>query len=387
MFSDFPVRIEKIALDPRRRVLVTSDIHGHPRALAAVLEKARFCDADELFIVGDILEKGPDSLGALRLVMTLCARGNAHASLGNVDVGQLNVFLERNAEDAMWFIVNRGSRARWGSCLLTEMCREAGIPCDTLADIQSAFPVLEARFAPELAFLRRLPTMMETDRFLFVHGGVPTDDTSKLDAPCAAPYLKNDAFYEKGLSFDKYVFVGHWPTMLYCDEVPCANPIIDKHRHIICMDGGCGLKADGQLNLVAVPGEQSEAFTFFCHDELPVVTAQDAQEESAHSYNIRWIDNRVAVTARNGGLCDITHCTTGYRMRVPEEVLYPEENGETRCRDVSDHRLAVTPGDALRVVYDTAYGRYCKKDGVTGWYFGGVQTASAPAAAGTARPK
>ena len=82
---DRKARVERLDIPEGRRILVISDIHGNMEYFKGVLELAGFSDEDELIIDGDFLEKGPDSLGVLRYVMGLCAKGNAHAVCGNCD--------------------------------------------------------------------------------------------------------------------------------------------------------------------------------------------------------------------------------------------------------------------------------------------------------------
>ena len=83
------ITIKRVSLDiPRgRRILAVSDIHGHVHFLKKVLEKAGFCEDDELIIDGDIIEKGPYSLETLRYVMELDKKPNVHVISGNVDSG------------------------------------------------------------------------------------------------------------------------------------------------------------------------------------------------------------------------------------------------------------------------------------------------------------
>ena len=49
-----------------RRTLVACDIHGHTGLFKKLLSDAGFSEDDLLIIIGDIVEKGPDSLGTLR---------------------------------------------------------------------------------------------------------------------------------------------------------------------------------------------------------------------------------------------------------------------------------------------------------------------------------
>lgn len=57
-----------------------------------------------------------------------------------------------------------------------------------------------------------------------------------------------------GFSFDKWVVVGHYPVVLYGEDKVCANPIIDRQRHIASIDGACVLKDDGSSTALSSPG-------------------------------------------------------------------------------------------------------------------------------------
>ena len=48
-------QIQKLNIEPSRRILVISDIHGNVPYLEGVLKKAKFGPGDELIIDGDFL--------------------------------------------------------------------------------------------------------------------------------------------------------------------------------------------------------------------------------------------------------------------------------------------------------------------------------------------
>lgn len=56
------------------RIAIISDIHGNIPALEAVLEDIRLRGADEIFCLGDLVGKGPDSGEAVDLVRSACAQ-------------------------------------------------------------------------------------------------------------------------------------------------------------------------------------------------------------------------------------------------------------------------------------------------------------------------
>jgi hypothetical protein len=62
-----------------RRTLIVGDVHGCREELEDLLEQAQWEADDRLILVGDLVAKGPDSLGVVRLVRKLggrAARGN-----------------------------------------------------------------------------------------------------------------------------------------------------------------------------------------------------------------------------------------------------------------------------------------------------------------------
>ena len=363
--------VRHIDIPQGRRLIAVSDVHAHPGHLRALLQKIRFSTDDVLVIVGDIIEKGPDSLGALRLVMELFKTHIVHALTGNVDLWQLTWILrddEETARDLHEHIVRM--RARYGGCLFSQMCEEAGLPVENAEDVRASRRVMRKLFQQEIRFLGEMPNILSAGNLLFVHGGIPTEDVDALAGTQAHPYLKCDHFLEHGLSFSRWVVVGHWPTTLYSARYPCFNPYVSERQRIISIDGGCGIKHDGQLNAVIFEDAATGRFTFAAYDDLPVGTALDAQAESLDSFYLRYTDCRVRVLAREGDCALVEQRSTGRRLWAPQSFLYEDEQ---RCMDVTDYLLPVRASDRLSLVRKTSRGWIVKKDGVTGWYLGRVQ--------------
>ena len=59
---------------------VIGDIHGQLEQLKVLLEKMKFNENDELYVMGDVVDRGPDPIKALQYLMTLpncvCIAGN-----------------------------------------------------------------------------------------------------------------------------------------------------------------------------------------------------------------------------------------------------------------------------------------------------------------------
>ena len=51
------------------RTYAISDVHGMGHLLDRMLEKIAFSEADRLYILGDLIDRGPDPAGVLDLAM------------------------------------------------------------------------------------------------------------------------------------------------------------------------------------------------------------------------------------------------------------------------------------------------------------------------------
>lgn len=362
-------RVSRLRLPAERRILVISDIHGNLPYLKGLLEKAGFSEEDVLIILGDMVEKGPQSLATLRYIMELRRRFTVYAVCGNCDdwhpvIDAPASHLDEGLRDYLL-----GRSGGWGEGLVAQMCREAGEPLTEDTDMARLRSMLRERFKPELDFLRELPTIIDTPSYTFVHGGLPPGPMEEQEAWSC---MKNDNFMNQGLSFDKWVIVGHWPVVLYHRDRPCANPIIDKDSRIISIDGGCVLKDDGQLNALVIPRDGSEDFGLVAYDPFPVRRVKSAQKESAKSAYIRWGDNRVRVLERGPEFSRCRHIRTGYEMDILTKYLYGQGR-ECDCNDSTDYVPHLSPGDEVSVVEETSRGWLVKHKGVSGWYFGQLE--------------
>ena len=356
--------VRPIDFPERGRLLAVSDVHGNLPWLKGLLEKAAFSQEDALVLVGDLVEKGTESLATLRYVMELSRTHTVHALCGNCDDLAADFVYGGSGLDRDFY---RYYLQVWGErSLILQMAKEAGLPCRAPEDLPALRAGLAEHFAPELQFLRDLPTILTAPGYVFVHGGVPSyEHMEELDAwRC----MKNDDFLDQGHAFPWYCVVGHWPVSLYRSGPPCCAPLIQRERKIASIDGGCVLQADGQLNALFLP-RSGEDFSWCSYDDCPQVRALDAQEESPDPFTIHWTDHDVAVLERGEEFSRCRHLSTGRELWVLTKYLR-RTGGRDWCQDATDYRLPVEPGDLLSVVEETSRGLLAKRQGVTGWYTG-----------------
>lgn len=89
---------------------VTSDAHGHVRALDRALELAAPGSEDTVFVLGDMVDRGPDPVGVIRLVRSLpCAQ----VLMGNHERMMLDVLAETGGfDDFIWGLNGGATTAR-----------------------------------------------------------------------------------------------------------------------------------------------------------------------------------------------------------------------------------------------------------------------------------
>lgn len=353
-------RIQELRLEKCRRIIAVSDVHGNLPYLKGLLNKIKFSPDDILFIVGDLLEKGPYSLDTLHYVMELDKTHEIHLISGNCDWWYPILHDPVLMKSCPWYLNNKPCN------LAKQMCEKIGYTITMDVDVPHMRETLKAAFPEEFEFLRKMPEVIRTEHYTFVHGGLPEGDESTWDAwQC----MKFDRYMERSGPHKKWLICGHWPVVLYGDDKVCADPIINREKHIISIDGGCVLKDDGQLNALIIPGNGSEDFTYEYYDHFPTATVLDAQKESERSWYIRWGDNKVEILRYGEEFCRCRHERSGYEMDILTKYISERPEG-LFVNDCSDYQLPLSPGDTVSIVEETSRGYYVKHRGVSGWYRG-----------------
>lgn len=170
---------------------VISDVHGEYELFVKLLEEIGFSPSDELFICGDIIDKGHSSVRLLRLIASM--RENVHAILGNHELEFLKYY-----------------RA------LAEEC--SGNFDELLQRLSAYFPEDGHLLDWETVdYLDALPAYIEQEDFICVHAGVPLDIDGRISPLRNAPeeLLVNDRKFKDPALIHRdprCVFFGHTQT-------------------------------------------------------------------------------------------------------------------------------------------------------------------------------
>ena len=178
-----------LGVSPEAEVFAIGDIHGRSDLLAALIDEAarepKLRDKRTIVFLGDLVDRGPDSLGALDLAIDAKARVGADEAIGLMGNHEAMMRLALDAEtplddaiDALETWIANGGDRTMAEFVTTEE------PLEYLDDM-----LTEARASLPLrvgAWLASLRPSWRSGQVLFVHAGVNPE--VELEAFLAVPW-------------------------------------------------------------------------------------------------------------------------------------------------------------------------------------------------------
>ena len=191
-----------------RRRLFLGDVQGCRDELERVLDKAGFDPAtDELHPVGDFVNRGPDSLGALRLLRDLGAGG----VLGNHDLHLLHAaagMRRVKGRDTIQDVLDAPDREE----LLAWLAARPFVR--VWDDLYLVHAGIHPAWTAPLAVLRGKNPLVPDDDVHFAVAARACDSDGTMftghEDPAPAPYRPWHAFYDPARHGDRTVVFGHW---------------------------------------------------------------------------------------------------------------------------------------------------------------------------------
>ena len=196
------------------RKIAISDIHGCLKSFKALLYKIAYSEKDELYLLGDYIDRGPDSKGVIDYIWQLqyegffvhCLRGNHEQMLldGFNDPFDLQLWHNHGGVEAM---------ASFGAKSLEE------IPLEYLE------------------WFDKLPYFIEVDEYILVHAGLNFNLPNPFDGAQSMIWIRNwyDQIKKDWLG-NRIVVHGHVPT-----KASTIRENLDKieEKSTMVIDGGC----------------------------------------------------------------------------------------------------------------------------------------------------
>ena len=209
-----------------------SDIHGQYDAFIKMLKRIKFKDSDKLYVIGDVIDRGPNSIKTLLYIME---KENINMLAGNHEYMAtlcLSYLIREISNDIVDKLSNNTILE-----LFEQWFMNGGKT--TLEELISVN--LETRNRV-LNYLVRLKLYKEVEvgekKFILVHAGLGNFKKSKKLKDYSIMELVWDRMdYNKKYFDDKYLVVGHTPTQLIKNN---KNPgYIYFNNNNIVIDCGC----------------------------------------------------------------------------------------------------------------------------------------------------
>lgn len=197
------------------RKIAISDIHGCNNTFGSLLDQIAFSTEDELYILGDLIDRGPDSKGVIDRAIRMqeegyqvtCVRGNHEQLLLEATSGN-------EAEVNLW-LTNGG----------IQTLRSFGV--EEPPQIPSDYKL----------FLSELPYFVELEDYVLVHAGLNLQRTIPLMDQKSMLWIRHwhDQLFEntqgKAWLGDRVIIHGHTPIppkrtqdmLLLLDQLPALN--------------------------------------------------------------------------------------------------------------------------------------------------------------------
>lgn len=157
------------ALPTGQRVYAVGDVHGRAdlfEVLAAAIDaddRKRGASESLVILLGDLVDRGPDSAGVLRLAREWQSRRPLRALMGNHEEMFLDAFTK---EDVLRQFLRHGGRETILSYPVDEEVYGEATLAETQALMQHAIP------AEDIAFMQTMEDMIQLGDYLFVHAGI-----------------------------------------------------------------------------------------------------------------------------------------------------------------------------------------------------------------------
>lgn len=226
----------------KERILAISDIHGCFDEFQELLTKINYQpEKDQLYLLGDYMDRGPQSKEVMHKVKDLVENDGAIALLGNHDQFFLD-WIDDPVEGIHRMSINGGLDT------LVSFLGHIDINAEDAKTWKSWRDRFVAEYEDIVSCIRGLRYYVEDQGYIFVHAGIDPEldnwkDTNKHDLV----WIRR-AFLDAELHIDETVVHGHTPNI----DLHGKHDIFYRDKKI-GIDGGCAY--GGQLNALEISAD------------------------------------------------------------------------------------------------------------------------------------
>ncbi len=353
--------VKHLQIDESKRLIFLSDIHGDIRLFKKALEEVHFSDSDELFVIGDMIEKGDafDNLMMLNEIIRLNSQSNVHFMAGNCDEIFRFIMPPLDKKRFLYYALVRQKS------IINDLAFQLNFPLNEDMDIDAFVRQIEEAYPEYYDFIDHLPDVIFlNDKVVLVHGGLL--DINHIPEE-AIEVLKFDRFLELSKPQPLPMIVGHNPTRNYHTDITSVDPIFDSRKNIISIDGGNNVIKGGQLNVVIMDNLAHMNFSFIRFDHYPKYIMKEDVNYAvpAKKFNIQFGRNEVELLAKDLDFYLIRVIGSTDELWVHEDFIY-RQGAKAYCFDGSNTFLNLKKGDLISVIKKAMPYSLVKHEGIVG---------------------
>lgn len=229
-----------------KKVYIISDLHGHYQVFMKLLEKIQFRDEDDMYILGDVCDRGPQSLD---IYFEIFKRKNIQLIKGNHEIMMRESLLKDNDTSTNQFRMWMENGGRKTIENYHQYLNKKNISEAEYKKVRATFLADMIRFVNDCPSF--IEVIMNKKKYVLIHAGINPEKGlyDQTEEECA--WMREYFYMSKGLEGKKIIF-GHTPTcFLHGEQIfdIWEDPIFhDK----IGIDGGLGSFEGGQINCICL---------------------------------------------------------------------------------------------------------------------------------------
>jgi len=230
-----------------------SDIHGCLDQFDQLINALEVsATTDKLMLLGDYVDRGPNSKEVVDKVMLLVKEYGAIALRGNHDQRLVDLIKKQDKTIESKFIEHGGIAT------INSYCDYKNV--NSKLDLNTAISFIRENYSHHIEFLSNLPLFYEDDHHLYVHAGInPKYPNWKEQSDYDFMYIK-DEFISQPTVIDKKVIFGHTKVI---DIHGSADVWFGEDK--IGIDGGCAYGL--QLNSLIFEEDQYNTISISNHSK------------------------------------------------------------------------------------------------------------------------
>ena len=218
-----------------------SDIHGCIKTFKALLSKINFSKADELYLLGDYIDKGPKSKEIIDYIWGLQASGHTiHCLKGNHEQMMLDTLID-GSQLSSWLL-----HGGWNTI--------------------SSFKVRWLKEIPDryIHWMKQLPYYFELDDYILVHAGLDFKYQNPFKSKRSMLWSRN---WQDSINYNwlghRVIIHGHTPRLKNHIN-KSFNEI--KAKQYLNIDNGCFIDKSGYGHLLAFDMTNQHLYSQPCKD-------------------------------------------------------------------------------------------------------------------------